>query len=110
MRTSSRAEPGAKLRRNPTRSVAAARRCGPWCTAIVALLGLGTAAGAQNATTAKDDLPDAPSTQMNQNSGSENPSQVSPSDAEGKDPEGVSKMALRPCKDSDYTMDKMPLQ
>ncbi len=110
MRTSSRAEPGAKLRRNSSRSVAAARRCGPWCTAVVALLGLGTAAGAQNAATAKDDLPDAPSTQMNQSAGSESSSQVSPPDAEGKDPEGVSKAALRPCEDSDYTMDKMPLQ
>ena len=110
MRTSSRAELGAKLRRDQTRCVAAGRRCGPWCAAVVALLGLGTAAGAQNATAAKDDLPDAPSAQMSQSAGAESPSQVSPPMRRGG-PEAMTKAApLRPCKDSDYTVDKMPLQ
>lgn len=109
MRTSSRAEPGAKLRRDPTRSVAAARRCGPRWAVAVALLGLGTAAAAQSAA-AKDDLPDAPSAQLSQSTGAESPSQVTPSEADGRDAEGVSKTPMRPCKDSDYTVTKMPLQ
>ncbi len=107
MRTSSRAELGAKLRRDQTRCVATGRRCGPWCAAIVALLGFGTTAGAQNTIAAKDDLPDAPSAQMDQSAGVESPSQVSPSDANA---DGMTKAPMRPCKDSDYTVDKMPLQ
>jgi hypothetical protein len=111
MRTSSRAGLGAKLRRDPTRGAAAARRCGPRSAVVVALLGFGMAAGAQNAATAKDDLPDAPSAQMSQSAGAESPSQVSSSDAEGKDPEGMTKtVPLRPCKDSDYPPGNMPLQ
>jgi hypothetical protein len=35
---------------------------------------------------------------------------VSSSDAAEKDAEGMSKAPLRPCKDSDYTVSKMPLQ
>jgi|HubBroStandDraft_6_1064221.scaffolds.fasta_scaffold77375_3 hypothetical protein len=109
MRTSSRADLGTKLRRDRARCVAAARRCGPRWVVAAALLGFG-AAGAQNTTTAKGDLPDAPSAQMSQNAGVENP-QVSSSDANEKDPDGVAKVEpMRPCKDSDYTVDKMPLQ
>jgi hypothetical protein len=74
------------------------------------LLGLGGAAGAQDAASPKDDLPDAPSTQMSQSAGAENQSQASSSDAGEKDAEGISKTPMRPCKDSDYTVDKMPLQ
>jgi hypothetical protein len=74
----------------------------------VALLGLGTISGAQKTNAAKDDLPDAPSTQMS--SGAENPAQVSTSDASEKDADAMSKAPLRPCKDSDYTVTKMPLQ
>jgi hypothetical protein len=74
------------------------------------LLWLGTAAGGQKATTPKEDLPDAPSAQMSQSAGTGNPSQEAAADAEGKDPEGLSKAPMRPCKDSDYTVDKMPLQ
>jgi hypothetical protein len=108
MRTSSRAELGAKLRRDQTRCVAAVRRCGPWCAAVVVVLGLGATARAQNATAAKDDLPDAPSAQMSQSAGTEAQSQVTPSD--GSDPEGMTKVPMRPCKDSDYTVNNMPLQ
>jgi hypothetical protein len=75
----------------------------------IALLGFGTAAGAQNASAAKDDLPDAPSAQMSQSAGAESQSQVSPPDGSEKSP-GMTKAPLRPCKDSDYTVDKMPLQ
>ena len=111
MRTSSRAEPGAELRGNPTRCVTAARRCCRWRAALVAVLGLGAAAGAQNTTAAKDDLPDAPSALMSQSTGAESQPQVSPSDANGKDAEGMTRAApLRPCKDSDYAVNKMPLQ
>lgn len=107
MRRSSRAELGAELRRDQTRCVAAALRCGPWCVAV-ALVGLGATAGAQNTTAAKDDLPDAPSAQMSQSAGAENSSQVSPPDGSA---DGMTKTApMRPCKDSDYTLDKMPLQ
>ena len=111
MRTSSSAEVGTKLRRDRASGVAAARRCGPRWAVVVALLGLAAAAGAQSAATAKDDLPDAPSTQMSQSTGAESQSQVSPSDGDGKDSGGVTKAApMRPCKDSDYPPGKMPLQ
>ncbi len=86
------------------------RRCAPQWMFAVALLGIGTAAGAQNTAAAKDDLPDAPSAQMSQSAGAESPSQVTPSDANEKDSDGLSKAPMRPCKDSDYTVDKMPLQ
>lgn len=88
-----------------------ARRCGPQWVVAVALLGFGTGAGAQNTTTAKDELPDAPSAQMSQSTGMESQQQVSSSDANEKDAEGVSTAPpLRPCKDSDYTVAKVPLQ
>jgi hypothetical protein len=77
---------------------------------VVALLGWGVAAGAQSASSAKDELPDAPSAQMSQSTGAESSSQVTPADAEEKDAEGASKAPMRPCKDSDYTLAKMPLQ
>jgi hypothetical protein len=78
---------------------------------VVALLGFGTMAAAQNAATAKEELPDAPSAQMSQSAGAGNQSQVSSSDANGKDADGMAKVtALRPCKDSDFPKDKMPLQ
>lgn len=111
MRTSSRAELGTELRRNQTRCVAAARRCGPWCAALVALVGFRVAARAQNTTTAKDDLPDAPSALMSQSAGVDGQQQMSPSDPNGKDPGGVAKaQPLRTCKDEDYPTGKMPLQ
>jgi hypothetical protein len=48
---------------------------------------------------------------MSQSGVAEGQSQVSSSDTNGKDAEGVTGVtAVRPCKDSDYTMDKMPLQ
>jgi hypothetical protein len=76
------------------------------------LLGFGTMAAAQDSTAAKNDLPDAPSAQMSQTTGAENQAQVSPSDPNDRDSEGVTKASppMRPCKDSDYKMDKMPLQ
>jgi hypothetical protein len=111
MRTSSRAELGTELRRNQTRCVAAARRCGPWCAALMALLGFGMKARAQDAIPAKDDLPDAPSALMSQSAGVDGQQQVSSSDPNGKDPGGVAKVQpRRTCKDSDYPTDKMPLQ
>lgn len=77
---------------------------------LVALLGFGALAGAQRATPAGDELPDAPSAQMSQSAGADSSSQVSPSDGE-KDAEGMTRAAsLRPCTDKDYPPDKMPLQ
>jgi hypothetical protein len=116
MRTRSRAELGATLRRDQTRCVAAARRCGPRWVVLVAVLGLGTAAGGQSAAPGNDDLPDAPSAQVSQSAGQENQSQsqISSSDGNTKDPaDGVAKTTattLRPCTDKDYPADKMPLQ
>ena len=84
--------------------------CAPRWAVGIALLGLGAAAGAQNTTAAKDDLPEAPSAQVSPSTGAENPSQASSSDAGEKDPDAMSKAPMRPCKDSDYTVTKMPLQ
>lgn len=68
-------------------------------------------AGAQNVTAVKDDLPDAPSAQMSKSAEVDGQSQVSSSDTSEKDPDGMSKSApMRPCNDSDYTLDTMPLQ
>jgi hypothetical protein len=48
---------------------------------------------------------------MSQSADVGDPQQMSPTDPNGKDPEGVAKVeSLRPCKDSDYPKDKMPLQ
>jgi len=49
---------------------------------------------------------------MSQSAGGENQSQASSSDTSEKDPDGMTKepAPTRPCKDSDYTVDKMPLQ
>lgn len=123
MRTSSRAWLGAKLRRDPRRCVspqrgklvgdpgASVRACGPWWVVAIALVGLGAVSNAQNATGAKADLPDAPSALMSQSAAADGQAQVSSSDTNGKDADGVSAVAVeRPCKDSDYKMDKMPLQ
>jgi len=79
---------------------------------VIALLGFGRTVGAQNATTAKDDLPDAPSAQMSQNAGADSQPQVSSSDGSEKDPlDGMMRgTSLRPCTDKDYPADKMPLQ
>jgi len=85
-------------------------RCGAWCAAVIAVLGFSGSVAAQNATAAKDDLPDAPSAQM-QSAGAESQSQASSSDGNEKDPaEGVTAPPLRPCTDKDYPADKMPLQ
>jgi hypothetical protein len=66
---------------------------------------------AQNSTSAKEELPDAPSAVMSQSAGADGQQQMSPSSANGKEPDGVAKVEpLRTCKDSDYPKDKMPLQ
>ena len=112
MRTSSRAELGKRLRRDQTRCVEAVPRCGLWCAGLAVLLAAGGATAlAQSATAAQNDLPDAPSTLMSQSAGVDGQQQMSPSDPNGKDPNGVAKVQpLRPCKDSDHSKDKMPLQ
>ena len=77
----------------------------------IALVGLGTASQAQNVTGAQRDLPDAPSALMSQSGVADGQPQVSSSDADGKVTDGlVAVTPVRPCKDSDYAMDKMPLQ
>jgi len=77
----------------------------------IALVGLGRAVNGQNATGGKENLPDAPSTLISQSGAAESQSQVSPSDTNGKDAEGGTAVTpMRPCKDSDYTVYKMPLQ
>ena len=112
MRMSSRAELRRKLRHDQTGCVTAPWRCWPWCAAaVVAVLGFGATACAQNATAAKDDLPDAPSALSSQSPGGDGQSQMSSSsDANEKDADGVTQARLRPCKDSDFAVDKMPLQ
>jgi hypothetical protein len=72
----------------------------PATAVLVALLGLCSAAGAQ--TQRMDDLPDAPSAQMSQ--------QAADSSEMADDAQGAAKAKLRPCRDSDYPMNKMPLQ
>jgi hypothetical protein len=76
---------------------------------VVVLLGFGAAACGQNANAAKDHLPDAPSALMSQSAGGDGRAQVAPSDGDEADT-GATKPRLRPCKDSDYTVAKMPLQ
>jgi hypothetical protein len=74
-------------------------------------VGISIASRAQHATVAKDDLPDAPSAQMSQSAAAEGQPQLSPADGSGKDPNGAAAVTpIRPCTDSNYTMDKMPLQ
>jgi hypothetical protein len=124
MRTSSRAELGTKLRRDQTTCVsrpqrgklvggpvAAVRRCRQWWVIAIALAGLGPAGNGQNANGGRENLPDAPSALMSQGGVAEGQPQVSSSDTNGKDPDGGTAVTpMRPCKDSDYTMNKVPLQ
>jgi len=105
---------GEELRREPTRGAAARWRCeARWVVVVVAVLGLSAAASGQTPTTSADDLPDAPSAQMTQTQGSDGQSQVEPSDGSEKpEAEAMAKAPppMRPCRDSDYVMEKMPLQ
>lgn len=115
MRESLGAALGNELRREHTRGVAARWRCAPRWAVFAAVLGVTAAANGQTPSAARDELPDAPSTQMSQASeaqGGDGQSQVSPPDAnETPEAEAMARTpSLRPCKDSDYVMEKMPLQ
>jgi hypothetical protein len=92
-------EPEGELNGSQKKWAAAERLRGQTATVLVALLGLCGAAGAQTAPQV-DDLPDAPSAQMSQ--------QVS--GLVDDDGQGATKTKLRPCKDSDYPKETMPLQ
>lgn len=110
MRESLGAGLGDKLRREPTRGVAAAWRCVPRWAVCVVVLGVGAAAGGQAPGTVSDELPDAPSAQTSQTAGAEAQSPVSPTDASVEAEAVANAAAMRPCKDSDYVMNNMPLQ
>jgi len=99
------------------------RARGPAAAVLLALLGVCGAAGAQ-VLPQVDDLPDAPSAQMGQRvsdqvSGAElsgtPDQQISGAagqqvDEAADDAQGAARERLRPCRDSDYPKDKMPLQ
>lgn len=104
MRKSLGAGLGDELRREQARRVVARWGCVPRWAVFVAVLGVSAATNGQAPSTASDELPDAPSAQMQ--------SQASPTDANDR-PEAeamATTPSLRPCKDSDYVMEKMPLQ
>jgi hypothetical protein len=83
---------------------------------IAAVLGFGAGAGGQTtpvrAAEELPELPDAPSAQMNQAAVQESQAQVAPADEGERAEAGAMEKvpALRPCKDSDYVMEKVPLQ
>ncbi len=99
---------GDELRRDQTRGVEARWRCEALWVVLAALLGVGAAASGQSAgSRASDDLPDAPSAQMNQRvseSGGQQASEVADDD------QGATKTRPHRCKDNDYPREKMPLQ
>lgn len=92
--------PGAELRHDMMRDMPWAWRFGRKRVAVAVLLGLSTAAGAQTST-AMDELPDAPSALM---------SQAAADGSDAQKPTVSHVVVLRPCNDSDYVMEKIPLQ
>lgn len=107
MRRSARAGPEEKLGRNRKRAVAQ-WSCFARCLLVAGALGLSATGSAQTPNMAGGaDLPEAPSAQMSRataGSGQSEEAQAKPAGEE------AAKAALRPCKDSDYVMEKMPLQ
>jgi hypothetical protein len=99
-------EPEVELSGSQKKWAAAERLRGQTATALLALLGLCGAAGAQMAPR-MDDLPDAPSALMNRQASESAGQQVSELADDGQ---GAARTRLRPCRDSDYPKDKMPLQ
>lgn len=99
--------PEVELSGRPNRGAAAGRLCGRTAAALVGLL---MACGAASGQTAQrvEDLPDAPSAQGQQ--ASESASQQVSETAEGGQAQGATRARLRPCRDSDYAKDDMPLQ
>jgi hypothetical protein len=113
---SSRAELGNELRRDQRRGVASRWRCGARWAVIVAALGLSAGAGGQTTaargTEEVPELPDAPSAQVSQAAAQENQAQMAPAEEGARAEAAAMEKAqpLRPCKDSDYVMQKVPLQ
>ena len=100
-------EPEVELNGSQKKWAAAERLRGQTATVLVALLGLCGAAGAQTSPRV-DDLPDAPSTQMSQQAAGQTAEQGEMDELGGDGQAG--KMKLRPCRDSDYPKENMPLQ
>lgn len=109
MRKSPRAVLGAELRRDPTRCAPQPWKCGRKRAAAIVVLGFSAAAVAQTPTGVKGELPDAPSALMSQTAAADGQSQLE-ADGGVKAASAVTPQPLRPCKDSDYVMEKMPLQ
>ena len=126
---------GDELRPEQRRGVAARRRCDALWVVLAAMLSVGAVAGGQTtAVHGKDDLPDAPSAQVNERvseSASQRVSEVagqqvgsgfSPNSAgqqgsdAGDDGQGANGQSAtkarheRPCKESEIAKEKMPLQ
>jgi hypothetical protein len=99
-------EPGVERSGSQKKRPAAERLRGQAATLLVAVLGLCGAAGAQMAPRV-DDLPDAPSALMSQQVSESASQQVSEL---ADDDQGATKTRLRPCRDSDYPKDNLPLQ
>lgn len=100
MAKSSRAAPGAELKDELIRDLRAGWGAGRKRAAVAVLLGLSAAAGAQTST-GRDNLPDAPSALLGQ---------YAPGGPDAQEPKASHVVVLRPCKDSDYVMEKVPLQ
>lgn len=118
-------EPEVELSGSQKKWAGAERLRGHMATVLVALLGLCGMAGAQSSPRA-DDLPDAPSAQMSRQATDQaatdqtatdqapSPGQTDgpATDEMGEDGQshGGTRTRLRPCRDSDYPKEKMPLQ
>ncbi len=93
-----------------------ARRCDALWVVLAAMLSVGAVAGGQTtAAHGNDDLPDAPSAQMNQQVSESASHQVSGAAGQqvsraAGDEKDATKTKLRPCKESEIAKEKMPLQ
>lgn len=119
-------EPEVELSGSQKKWAAAERLRGQTATVLVALLGLCGAAGAQTAPRVND-LPDAPSAQMSQQASEQAlavDQALAPSQTDGLATDGTTtddaaedgqshggtRTRLRPCRDTDYPKENMPLQ
>jgi hypothetical protein len=103
-------EPEVELSGSQKEWAAGERLRGQTAAVLVALLGLCGAAGAQTAPRV-DDLPDAPSAQMSQQAAEQAPAPNQADDvAEDGQSRGGTRTRLRPCRDTDYPKENMPLQ
>ena len=105
---------GDELRPEQRRGLEARRRCDALWVVLAAMLSVGAVAGGQTtAVHGNDDLPDAPSAQMNQQVSGAAGQQGSAlgDDGQGANGQGATKAPhVRPCKESETPKEKMPLQ